>query len=113
MNIFEIKKRAVKMEDKMETYWPQYSDHEVIDLKTLKPEERKRQYSYNNDVIAFVDESGDMYVSPDIGIQKVLDNEGYSRRNFNVPFSNGGCPVACKEKWNNLWGEKIEYDFLR
>lgn len=69
MNICEIKEWAVKVEDKMEVYWPQFSRHEVIDLTALKPEEKKMQYSYNNSVIAFVDENGDMYVIPDIGIK--------------------------------------------
>lgn len=106
MNICEIKERAVKVEDKMEVYWPQFSSHEVIDLTALKPEEKKMQYSYNNSVIAFVDENGDMYVIPDIGIQKVLACEGYSRKFFYVPFSNWDYPVAYEEKWNNLWKEK-------
>ena len=72
MNMKELKERAVKVEDQMEVYWPQFSSHEVIDLRALKPEEKKMQYSYNNSVIAFVDENGDMYVIPDIGIQNTI-----------------------------------------
>ena len=104
MNINEVKERAVKMEDQMEVYWPQFSSHEVIDLKALKTE--KLTYSYNNSVIAFVDENGEMYVIPDIGIQKVLSREGYSRKFFYVPFSNWDYPVKYEKKWENLWKEK-------
>lgn len=106
MNICEIKERAVKVEEQMEVYWPQFSSHEVIDLRALKPEEKKMQYSYNNSVIAFVDENGDMYVIPDIGVQKTLVSAGYSRKFFYVPFSSWDYPVAYEEKWNNLWKEK-------
>lgn len=104
MNIQELKARAIKVEDQMKVYWPQFSSHEeVIDLKALETEDKKMQYSYNNSVIAFVDEKGDLYVIPDIGIQKILASEGYSRKYFYVPFSNWDYPIEYEEKWKELW----------
>lgn len=90
----------------MKVYWPQFSKNEVVDLKALETDDKKMQYSYNNSVIAFVDENSDLYVIPDIGVQKTLVSAGYSRKFFYVPFSNWDYPVEYEEKWKSLWREK-------
>ena len=86
----------------MKVYWPQFSKNEVVDLKALETDE----YSYNNSVIAFVDENSDLYVIPDIEVQKTLVSAGYSRKFFYVPFINWDYPVEYEEKWKSLWREK-------
>lgn len=106
MTIQQLKDHAIRVEDQMKVYWPQFSKNEVVDLKALETDDKKMQYSYNNSVIAFVDENGDLYVIPDIGIQKTLVSAGYSRKFFYVPFSNWDYPVEYEEKWKNLWREK-------
>lgn len=106
MTLAELKLRAVKIEDQMDVYWPQFSRHEKVDLATLNPEAHKGHYAYNNSVVAFVDEEGDLYAIPDIGAQKILAAEGYTREYFYVPFSNWDYPVAYEDKWKELWEEK-------
>lgn len=103
MNMKELKERAVKVEDHMCVYWPQFNSHGVIDLKALKPEEKKMQFSCINSVVAFVSEDGQMYVIPDIVIQNLLNDEGYSRSFFYVPFSDWDYPVAYEKKWKEFW----------
>lgn len=90
----------------MKVYWPQFSKNEVVDLKALETDDKKMQYSYNNSVIAFVDENGSLYVIPDIGVQKTLVSAGYSRKFFYVPFNNLDYPVEYEEKWKSLWREE-------
>ena len=82
----------------MKVYWPQFSKNEVVDLKALETDDKKMQYSYNNSVIAFVDENGSLYVIPDIEVQKTLVSAGYSRKFFYVPFINWDYPVEYEEK---------------
>ena len=103
----ELKENAIIVTDGMETYFPQFSKKETLKLSGLNPDSHKLAYAYNNGVVAFVDNEGNLYVIPDIkGTQKVLSENGYSKEYFYVPFSNWDYPVAAKEVWEWLWSLK-------
>ena len=100
-----LKERALVVTDGMETFFPQFSSKETLKVSGLSV--KPLTYSYNNSVIAFVDEEGIMRVIPDLkGTQKLLVENGYIREYFYVPFSNWDYPVAYKEQWEALWKEK-------
>lgn len=105
MNIKELKLKAIHVEDGMETYFPQFSKRETLKISELQL--IPKTYSYNNSVVAFVDEDGCLFVIPDFkGTQKFLIEEGYKKAYFYVPFSNWNYPVICKDYWESLWKEK-------
>ena len=105
--IEEFKEKAVVVTIGMETFFPQFKLREKLFLTGLEPEKFKKKYSYNNSVVAFVDEEGTFYVIPDLqGLQKVLKENGYTRDYFYVPFSNWDYPVMYENKWRKLWEEK-------
>ena len=100
-----VKARALVVTDGMETYFPQFSKREKLQISNLhiKP----KTYAYNNSVVAFVDEDGTLYVTPDIkGTQKALIENGFQKNYFYVPFSNWDYPVEQKDHWEFLWKMK-------
>jgi len=105
INLGHLKDLALRVQEGMETYFPQFSCSEKLKVSQIAKE--TKTYAYNNSVVAFVDEKGGMYVIPDIkGTQKLLMENGYKKSYFYVPFSNWDYPVAYEEKWKKLWEMK-------
>ena len=103
----ELKKKAINVYEGMETRFPQFDVQEKLHVSELNPENNKMRYSYNNGVVAFIDEDGEFWTIPDIrGVQAVLTEAGFKRGYFYVPFSNWDYPVSYENKWKELWKEK-------
>lgn len=101
----DLKAKALVVTDGMETFFPQFNVREKLTISGIQT--NKLTYAYNNSVVAFVDEEGTFYVTPDLkGTQKTLSENGYAKAYFYVPFSNWDYPVAHKEQWEKLWEEK-------
>lgn len=68
-------------------------------------------YSLSNNTIAFV--SGDkFYVTPYTSkIVKSLDEKGFDKAEFEVPFSDGSWPKHAKAEWESL--HKIAFEYMK
>lgn len=103
-----LKEKAVLVYDGMETYFPQFGTQERLHISDLNLQ--SLTYAYNNGIVAFVDEQNNLYVIPAFkGISELLENGGYTKRSFYVPFSNWDYPVELKEYWENLLKEKNNF----
>lgn len=101
----DLKEKAVLVFDGMTTYFPQFGKRECLHISDLNLQ--PLTYAYNNGVVAFVDEQNDTRVIPAFqGISGFLENNGYKKRSFYVPFSNWDYPVAQEVYWKSLWEEK-------
>lgn len=98
-----LKDYSIFIEDGMQTFFPQWQETKTLPISSFIGNITPKSYSYNNGVIAFVDEDKDFYVIPNFkGTQKILVEEGYKKDHFYVPFSNWDYPVACSERWEYL-----------
>ena len=105
-NMATLKKKAIEVTPGMETYFPQFGVGEMLRVTELASDLQMR-FAYNNSVVAFVDEEGTFYVIPDLkGTQRTLEEAGYEKAYFYVPFSNWDYPVAKEKEWKALWKEK-------
>ena len=100
-----LKARALVVTNGMETFFPQFSKREKLQISNLHT--KPMTYAYNNSVVAFIDENGTFYVIPDIkGTQKTLIENGFKKDYFYVPFSNWDYPLGNKDYWEFLWNLK-------
>lgn len=103
----EVRKNAILVKDGTSVFWPQTGEFTTIHLHNLVIESNKMLYSYNNGVVAFIDQQGNLYAIPDIkGLQDTLKKAGYKKGYFYVPFSNWDVPFEHREHWEELWKTK-------
>lgn len=103
----ELKSAAIKLQDGMQAYWPQFARYETLDLNKLKEQVSAKTWAYNNSVVAFIDEEGDYYVIPCLkNVQRVLLENSYQKAYFYVPFSNWDFPIDLEAQWKALWDTK-------
>ena len=64
----------------------------------------KMTYSYNDDVIAYVDQFGQLWATPyKEETVKLLKREGFKKSSFYVPFSKEVIPEENRDKWDAMW----------
>ena len=94
---------SLKVTRGVRAFAPQYNASEEIDTSWIGIEHEK-SYCSNNGIVAYVYE-GTFYVTPWTGeVDKILSDNGFTRRDFFVPFSNSEYPedAALKSKWDSL-----------
>ena len=119
MTIQELKNKAVKITDRMEVRFPQFSRNGVVldnhnlhtfyNLKGIVDYHPNMHFSFQNEVFAFIDESGNLFAIPNLPeVFQILVENGYKKDNFFVPFGWYEVPVneEVATKWESL---KKEY----
>lgn len=86
----------------MEVGWPDKPTGK-LKLATLIAPEKMGKYACWNNIIGFIDKEGDMYVIPAFeGLKQALEEKGYTKGKFYVPFTHDDYPAAKKEEWREL-----------
>ncbi len=103
MTIENIKARAIKIEDQMAVGWPDKPNGKIKLASLITPTTQKLgKFDCWNNIIGFIDKEG-MYVIPAIdGVKQALEQNGYTKGRFYIPFTHGDYPVAKKEEWEEL-----------
>ena len=100
-NLDILKMDAIRVYTGMSAVFPQLSKEETLYMDWA-PKFNGR-YAVNNSTVAFVDESGNLYVTPyTYDVIDTLCCAGYSKDNFYVPFSNWDYPKDEAAKWRML-----------
>lgn len=93
----------------LSSYYPQFNQ---VDKSILEPTpDMIGKYGWNNEILAFVDEKGNYYVTPYCAeVSEYLSKNGYTNGYIYVPFSNGEEPSdrIVAQEWKKICVEAKE-----
>ena len=97
--IRRLKEESVHIYNGMLVFYPVESEQERIFPMFLFHE---KKYSVNNYTVCFI-YKGEGYVTPETKETiEILEELGFERKVFHVPFSNGEYPKSEKDRWKKL-----------
>lgn len=104
-----IEEGSIRIYSGMIAVWPQLSNYEdVITVDGLSPK-FNGCYAANNSTMIVVASGSEILVTPYMrDKEEFLKGEGFYKKDFYVPFSNGEYPKKEKEKWKSLCREAEE-----
>lgn len=92
---------SIRVYDGMTVFYPQSAKAEAINNMSELAPKFNGCYATNNSTVCFV--SDNVFVTPYTReVLRTLRNEGFSKENFYVPFSNGDYPRDEQHKWEVL-----------
>ena len=107
-----LKLYALEIDGPINVYWAQTGQTLLFDpfdpRMNIRELKKEKEYSINKDVLAFV-QNKKLYVIPYIDpFSKILEENGFEKKSFYVPFSNDDSPVEKADYWAGLksiiWG---------
>lgn len=107
-NIYkELKEQALQVCEGMRVDFPQYHHKSKLSIASALIPDHERTWCMNNGTVAFIIEREMFVAHYTKKLMRLLDEAGFSKAGFQVPFSNWDYPIDFKHEWDKLYEQSL------
>ncbi len=107
-NIYkELKEQALQVCEGMRIDFPQYHRKSKLSIASALTPDNEKTWCMNNGTVAFIIEREMFVAHYTKKLMRLLDNAGFSKADFQVPFSNWDYPIDFKREWDELYRQSL------